>query len=102
MIMEKIFIVHYHEIALKGRNRDFFEKKLVDNISKSLKSNGCRVRKVYGKILVFPGDKSDLGKIQELLGKVFGIAYFAPAYIAHTKVSIGEKVGQPLAEEIWP
>jgi thiamine biosynthesis protein ThiI len=34
-------IVHYHELALKGRNRDYFEQRLVDNIRQALKDLGA-------------------------------------------------------------
>ena len=33
-------IVHYHELALKGRNRDYFEDRLVRNIQLALKDLG--------------------------------------------------------------
>jgi len=36
----KAVLVHYGEIALKGKNRRFFEKALVDNIKISIGKNG--------------------------------------------------------------
>ena len=50
---QPVFLVHYHEIGLKGRNRSSFERKLIDNISflsKDLPVDG--VRKISGRILV--------------------------------------------------
>ena len=35
-------IVHYHELALKGRNREYFEERLVRNIQWMLKDLGVR------------------------------------------------------------
>ena len=35
-------IVHYHELALKGRNREYFEQRLVRNIQWTLKDLGVR------------------------------------------------------------
>ena len=35
-------IVHYHELALKGRNREHFEQRLVRNIQWTLKDLGVR------------------------------------------------------------
>ena len=44
-------IVHYHELALKGRNRDYFEQSLVRNIRTALKDVGIRqVENLLGKI----------------------------------------------------
>ena len=34
--MKKVIIIRYGEIFLKGANRGYFEKALVDNIKKSL------------------------------------------------------------------
>ena len=40
--MNRICLVHYHEIGLKGKNRSFFEKKLEQNIKKVLDANGVK------------------------------------------------------------
>jgi thiamine biosynthesis protein ThiI len=74
------FVVHYHEIALKGGNRPIFEKSLVENIRRAVKGLGAeKVRRAYGRVVVEMGEKADLEGIKERLHKVFGIQYFAPA-----------------------
>jgi thiamine biosynthesis protein ThiI len=79
--MDPIIVVHYHEISLKGRNRNFFEKKLLHNIERML--NGivpsAAVERDYGRMLVrLPADCTASGatatEIQKRLKKVFGIA----------------------------
>lgn len=93
--MKKIIIIHYHEIGLKGKNRSFFEGVLFDNIKKSLKSEKIsRVVKMFGRILVFLNEDSDLGSIKDKLQKVFGIAYFAIGFE-------GSKDLEGLQMEIW-
>ncbi len=78
--MEKLFLVHYGEVGLKGKNRSFFEKKLVQNIRLSLKDTGyAEVQRIYGRILVTLRPEADVVAIQERLGKVMGIAHFEPA-----------------------
>ena len=42
-------LVHYHELALKGRNRGFFEQRLIQHLQHSLHQTG--VSRVEG----FPG-----------------------------------------------
>lgn len=75
-------LIHYHEIALKGKNRAFFENKLAENIKKSLKSLGIfEVKRLSGRLLVRLADKRGLqtdwrGLVEERLKKVFGIAHF--------------------------
>ncbi len=81
--MEKLFLVHYGEVGLKGKNRSFFEKKLVQNIRLSLKGTGyAEVRRIYGRILVTLHPEADIVAIQERLGKVMGIAHFELASAA--------------------
>ncbi len=70
-------ICHYSEIALKGRNRSFFEKKLVSNIKAILPKNSfSSVRRPEGRIIVKLTDKAKKKEVEESLKKVFGLAYF--------------------------
>ncbi|MCL5010845.1 MAG: tRNA 4-thiouridine(8) synthase ThiI [Patescibacteria group bacterium] len=78
-----IAVCHYGEIALKGDNRKFFEEKLVENIKKSLKSQGIifdYVKRISGRILVGLAETAQPDKAKTALQKVFGIAYFAFAW----------------------
>ncbi len=78
-----IIICHYDEIALKGKNRDYFEKKLVENIIYKLtKEIGCleswKVKRVAGRILVHI--ERELEKETNkflILREVFGIVNFS-------------------------
>ena len=36
MFMEKVILIRFGEIFLKGKNRGFFEKKLINNIKETL------------------------------------------------------------------
>lgn len=74
----KHIIVRYAEIALKGRNRSVFEKRLVDNIKLVLGIYASQVRRETGQIIV----EISLKKIElvlQKLGRVFGIAWYAEA-----------------------
>ncbi len=53
--MSKV-VVHYDEIALKGKKRKFFEERLVANLNDSLKNDGIpmRARKSWGRIFIEP------------------------------------------------
>ena len=75
--MQKLLIIHYGEVGLKGKNRSFFENKLVQNIKLSLKDTEyADVRRIYGRIIVTLGTGADVAKIQARLSKVMGIAHF--------------------------
>src|SRR5512147_551897 len=77
----KCAIVHYHELALKGRNRDYFEQRLVRNIQLALKDLGAkRVESLRSRIrVVLPPSASD-EIIKDRLARVFGIANFSLAH----------------------
>jgi tRNA uracil 4-sulfurtransferase len=73
-------IVHYHELALKGRNRDFFERQLIGNIRTALKDLGAtRIESLRGRLRVaLPESLSD-DVVKDRLSSVFGIANFSVA-----------------------
>lgn len=71
-------LIHYGELGLKGLNRPFFEKKLIENIESALKNIKYEtIRKVQGRIILELNEESDVKIIEEALKKVFGIAWFA-------------------------
>lgn len=79
--MNRIIIIHYHEIALKGRNRDFFEEYLVRNIEKALIGESVSgIFRLFDRILVALSGNSNIELIKSKLQKVFGIAYFAVGF----------------------
>jgi tRNA uracil 4-sulfurtransferase len=70
--------IHYHEIALKGRNREYFEQRLVRNIQLVLSDLGVnRVENLRSRILVQLPSDAKLDLIQERLARVCGIANFS-------------------------
>ncbi len=85
--MEKLFIIHYGEVGLKGKNRSLFENRLVQNVKLALKDTGYTdVHRVYGRILVKLGTAANVVEIQKRLGKVMGIAHFELSCIAKDNI----------------
>lgn len=77
--MESV-IVHYQEIALKGRNRPWFVERLVANLRRSLADlDVVRVRALMGRIEVVPGPDAAWDEVRRRLGRVFGVANFSRA-----------------------
>ena len=73
-------VVHYKELALKGRNRPWFIHLLVRNLRTALKDLGVRsVRSVMGRIEIDLGDRTPFDDVRDRLGRVFGIANFSHA-----------------------
>ena len=70
--MEKVIIVRYCEIHLKGNNRGFFERVFAENMEKALKGVKHEMRKQSGRYVIdgFAEDQTDfiLGKIKNVFG----------------------------------
>jgi len=81
-------LIHYAEIGLKGKNRAFFENRLVGNIKEKFKSiKNTKVEKLRGRIiLILPRRKISKKEVQRKLKKVFGIAWFAFARKTESKI----------------
>ncbi len=74
---EKMFVIHYAEVGLKGKNRVYFEKRLARNIKLSLRGTGyLEVKRLHDRILVRLQSQTDLQEIEKRLRKVVGIAHF--------------------------
>jgi tRNA uracil 4-sulfurtransferase len=73
-------VLHYQEIALKGRNRPWFISRLVRNIREATADLRVRqVRVLMGRIEIVLGDEPDWPAVRERLSRVFGAANFARA-----------------------
>lgn len=79
--MEKIILVRYTEIHLKGLNRPFFEKKLISNMKGALRGIPSKILHEQGRIYVrsIPEDQFDAAL--DRLTRVFGIHSISPAYV---------------------
>jgi thiamine biosynthesis protein ThiI len=76
----KSAIVHYQEIALKGKNRPWFVARLVRNLREATSDLGVRdVRALMGRIEIVLGQEPKWDLVRDRLSKVFGVANFARA-----------------------
>jgi thiamine biosynthesis protein ThiI len=73
-------VVHYQEIALKGKNRPWFLARLVRNIRNAVKGLDVReVRVLMGRIEVVLGSEDAAEAVGARLRHTFGIANFSYA-----------------------
>ncbi|MCK5475901.1 MAG: tRNA 4-thiouridine(8) synthase ThiI [Candidatus Pacebacteria bacterium] len=85
-------IIHYDEITLKGGNRPFFERALVNNIREFLKEIECgNLYREGGKIIVEIVKDTDLKKIKKILKNIPGISNF---YFAVSEKKDLEKINK--------
>ena len=73
-------VIHYQEIALKGKNRPWFISRLVNHMKLALADLDVReVRSIMGRIEVVLGPGAAWESARDRLRNVFGIANFAVA-----------------------
>jgi len=68
--MKRVTVCHYGEIGIKGKNRRFFEKRLLLNIKNALPQSEAHL--LRGRVVVFLGEK----EASDVLRKIPGISYF--------------------------
>ena len=82
-------ICHYNEIGLKGKNRIFFEKKLIENIGKSLnKAHFSWIKRYPGRIIIklTKRGKENPKDIKNSLNHVFGLAHYSFSIISKSEI----------------
>jgi thiamine biosynthesis protein ThiI len=73
-------LVHYSEVALKGKNRTWFVGRLIRNIHAALAGLHVKeVRTPIGRIEVVLGQDEVLPEVLDRLSRIFGIANYAVA-----------------------
>ncbi len=73
-------VVHYKELALKGRNRPWFVQVLIRNLRAALAGlQVATVRSVMGRIEIELGPGAPWPEVRDRIATVFGIANFSRA-----------------------
>src|SRR5688500_11758339 len=81
-------VVHYQELALKGKNRPWFLGRLVRNLRRALSDLDVRtVRALMGRVEVVMGPGAAPHEVSERISRVFGIATFS--YAGSTPIDQG-------------
>lgn len=93
----RCLVVHYHEIGLKGRNRGFFERRLVSNVEAVLRGTTARVEVVSGRLIVHIEDAAD-ERLAGDVAAVFGVASCAPAVVVEPEIDAMREAALGLLE----
>ena len=74
------YLVSYGELALKGKNRRFFEKKLLQSLKDIFRREKLSMEAsfLYGKILVRSLEKREVS--ENILKNIFGVAALRPVH----------------------
>lgn len=71
--MNRVLLVRYAEIHLKGLNRPFFERLLVDRIKKAIEPIRPNVEREQGRVFIYDVPEDSLSVCVDRLCRVFGI-----------------------------
>lgn len=79
--MKRLYLIKYGELMLKGKNRKFFENKVINNIRHILKEEfDIRVKKVFGRLFLEVTAKQEYETVEDLdkhlidtINHVFGL-----------------------------
>ncbi len=75
-----VILIRYGEIALKGQNRGYFERQLVENLGDVLDGDfGADIRRRQGRIFVELEEGADTDEALQRLRRVFGVVSVSPA-----------------------
>lgn len=78
--MEKVIIVRYAEIHLKGKNRGYFERVFCVNLEKALKGIRHELRRTSGRYLIAAFDDLEAEEILSRISRVFGVHSYSIGY----------------------
>ena len=78
---ERVCLVHYHEIGLKGKNRSTFENRLVSNLKHALrKFDVSNVARISGHLIVEATNGQADSELARAISRVPGVARVSLAY----------------------
>ena len=84
--MKKVIIIRYCEIHLKGKNRSYFERLLIENIERNLKDIPHVFNRMNARYLIEDYREEDYPAICEKLKKICGIHSYSVAYSVPTSL----------------
>lgn len=97
--MEKVIIVRYSEIHLKGKNRGYFERVLIVNMERALKGVKHEIKRQSGRYLVEGFETEEAEEIMSRLKKVFGIHSLSVALKVETNLETIYRAAKEVCSE---
>lgn len=76
---ENIILIRYAEIHLKGLNRPYFERMLIDRIKAACRDFSVKIGREQGRIYVEGAKEHEMDELLDRLTRVFGIHSVSPA-----------------------
>jgi len=100
---ERVCLIHYHEIGLKGRNRSAFERRLGDNLDAALAALPVRrYTRIASRLIVAVTDPARTEEIAERIAEIPGVSSVAPAYMTPREMTDIEQASLMALAEAGP
>lgn len=96
--MEKVILIRYGEIHLKGNNRPFFERALKLQIAKACDGIKCKISRKSGRYYVTDFEDIDENKLINKIKIIFGIHSLSQAYVVDKNIESLTKAAIELAK----
>ncbi len=77
--MERLILVKYGEIHLKGLNRPYFKRLLIERLLEALAGFRCQVRETQGRIFVSGFAPEEEAEVAQRCANTFGVVGVCPA-----------------------
>ena len=101
--MQQVLILHYHEIWLKGGNKNYFLSRLIAAVKQSLADLPYEsLQFVADRLVLHPSDEAALPLMLDRLRRVFGLAYIARARVVKNDLASMGPVACEMMEERNP
>lgn len=101
--MDRVLILHYHEIWLKGGNKNYFLSRLIAAVKRAVEGLPVgSLRFISDRLLLEPHEESAIPAMIERLKRVFGLAYVALARAVPAEVGAMESAARELMEAADP
>ena len=107
--MYNAILCRYHEIATKGDNRGFFERKLLENLRWLLRDRpDLKFRRVQGRVWIEKSDRTEFlpeeldAIARELRLRALGLESFSPAVFLAPDMAAIRRAAQALCDRVFP
>lgn len=98
---KKVYVVRYGEVALKGMNRPYFERMLMDRIKNKLRGiKGIRVNREEGLLVIRAYEDADEKLLIDTVSKIFGVDSISPVKEVESRLETIEEAAVAYAKDI--
>lgn len=97
---ERIVLIHFGELWLRGRNRNSYIKQLARNIGRSMEGEDARLERLYDRFILKLGKNCDMESVKDKLRHTFGISNYEISYTTKSEMKSILKLSKKLLSQM--